>query len=209
MAHSDIALSHSGHAVEGASQPSSTQKSHSVEDQKALKVIRDATKVNGHYYIPIPYKDERAMPNNKSLTKKRREDLGRRLERNHALQKACLESMQALMGKGHAEVPEDQKAGGHGEWCIPHHALINENKKMVHIVLFICAARYQGTPLNDRVSPSPSLINGLLALLLRLRQLPIAVPANIEAMFYQVGMPAKNRGVLRFLWWPEGMSPNH
>ena len=77
-----------------------------MEDQKALKVMRGVTKVNGHYYIPIPYRRERALPNNKSLRKKRRQDLGRKLERNHPLKKACLEGMQAPMGKGHAEVPD-------------------------------------------------------------------------------------------------------
>ena len=98
-------------AVERAPQPSSTQKGHSAEDERALQISRKATKVNGHYYISILFRGEQTLPNNKPLAKKRLENLGMRPEKNHALKNAYLEVMQAMNENGHAEkVPKEQKA---------------------------------------------------------------------------------------------------
>ena len=48
------------------------------------------------------------------------------------------------------------------------------------------------------------LTNSLLGILLRFRQYPGRVSANIEAIFHQVVIPMEDRDVLRYLWWPDG-----
>ena len=48
------------------------------------------------------------------------------------------------------------------------------------------------------------MTNSLVGVLTRFRQEPVAFMANIEAMFYQVLVPADQRDFLRFLWWPDG-----
>lgn len=46
----------------------------------------------------------------------------------------------------------------------------------------------------------PDLTNGLLGVLLRFRQQPIAVMADIQRMFYCFKVKEKHRDYLRFLW---------
>ncbi|XP_071830918.1 uncharacterized protein [Apostichopus japonicus] len=50
----------------------------------------------------------------------------------------------------------------------------------------------------------PDMINKLLPVLLRFRQHSIAVQADIEAMYNQVRIPARDRDALRFLWYING-----
>lgn len=44
----------------------------------------------------------------------------------------------------------------------------------------------------------------LICVLMRFRQETIAIIADVEAMFYQVGIKDGDTNLLRFLWWPEG-----
>lgn len=81
--------------------------------------------------------------------------------------------------------------------------MINPRKSKIRVV-FYCAARYAEAALIDEVLQGPDLTNGLLGVLLRFRQYPTAISADVEAMFHQVKVPTENRDVLRFLWWPEG-----
>ena len=110
----------------------STEKGPSVEDQRAQKIMeRSIQKDGGHYTVAIPFRHEKSLPNNKAMAEKRLEGLGKKLDRNPALRKAYDESMKSLFQKGHAEkVPESYPPVKKGaEWYIPHHPVINPNKK--------------------------------------------------------------------------------
>jgi hypothetical protein len=50
----------------------------------------------------------------------------------------------------------------------------------------------------------PDLANKLIGVLLRFREQPFAITADIEAMFLQIGVQEQHRDVLRFLFWKEG-----
>jgi hypothetical protein len=71
-------------------------------------------------------------------------------------------------------------------------------------VVFDCVATYHGASLNNELLQGPDLTNTLLGVLLRFRQEPVALMADIQSMYYQVMVPEKDRDFLRFLWWPEG-----
>ena len=90
------------------------------------------------------------------------------------------------------------------EWYIPHHPVVNAAKNTRVRIVFDCAAKYEGVALNEKVLQGPDLINGLLGILLRFRQHPVALTADVEAMFLQVKVPPGDRDVLHFLWWAEG-----
>ena len=90
------------------------------------------------------------------------------------------------------------------EWYIPHHPVVNENKKIC--IVFDCAVKRDGVRLNDAVLQGPDLTNGLLGILLRFCQYPAAVSADVEATFHQVKVAKRDRDMLRFLWWPAGDS---
>ncbi len=75
-------------------------------------------------------------------------------------------------------------------------------------IVFDCATRYQGTSLNDHVHQGPDLANKLLVVLLKFRQEPIALNADIESMFDQVRVPSDERDVLLFMWWEDNDPDN-
>ena len=57
--------------------------------------------------------------------------------------------------------------------------------------------------LNSQLLQGPDLTNNLVGVLIRFREEPIAIMADIEGMFHQVRVSPKDCDALRFLWWPE------
>ena len=62
------------------------------------------------------------------------------------------------------------------------------------------ASVFKGNSLNSPLLTGPDLINNLVGLLLRFRENPVAISANIEAMIMQVGIIEKDQPSIRFLW---------
>ena len=69
-------------------------------------------------------------------------------------------------------------------------------------MVFDCAAVYHGTSLNDQLLQGLDLTNSLVGVLLRFRESPVALMADIEAMFHQVRITPNDYDALRYLWWP-------
>lgn len=90
------------------------------------------------------------------------------------------------------------------EWYIllvshnqPHH-LVSHNGK--YRLVFNCSHEYLGQSLNQFLLPGPTLGASLLGVLLRFREHPIAISADIKEMFHQVRLLPEDRPLLRFLW---------
>ena len=86
---------------------------------------------------------------------------------------------------------------------MPHHGVRHPKKHKLRVV-FDCSASFQGTSLNDELIQGPNLTNTLLGVLIRFRQEPVAMMADIEGMFHQVKVTPADKNFLRFLWWPSG-----
>ena len=71
-------------------------------------------------------------------------------------------------------------------------------------IVLDCAATFRGYSLNDKLYRGPDTIAELVGVLLRFREKPVAVVADIADMFMQVKVPVGDRGALRFLWWKNG-----
>nr|XP_055049230.1 uncharacterized protein LOC129434322 isoform X1 [Misgurnus anguillicaudatus] len=165
---------------------------------------RRAVKEKGHFTLPIPFKEcPPQLPNNYAMAKHRLDLLGKRLKKDPTLQQRYVESICDTLQKGYAEEVVDINRNDGHVWYLPHHPVLHPRKPGKVRIVFDCAARYQGTSLNDRVHQGPDLTNKLLSVLLKFRQEPIALNADIESMFYQVRVPPQDRDVLRFLWWEE------
>ena len=161
---------------------------------------------DNRYSLPIPFKKKNPrFPNNKVLAERRLASLGNRLCNNAALRIAYEEGMKDLISKGHAiAVTKEEMIRADGKvWYLPHHPVVNPNKEKPRIV-FDCAAEYRGFSLNNQVFPGPDLTNKLIGVLLKFRLRPVAVMADIEAMFHQVKVEQSDQDVLRFLWWKNG-----
>ena len=100
-------------------------------------------------------------------------------------------------------VPNDELIIEPGRsWYLSHHGVYHRQKNKLRIV-FNCSLKYSGISLNDNLQQGPDLANNMVGVLLRFRQNPIAVVADIEKMFYQVRVGKHHSDLLRFFWIDE------
>lgn len=112
--------------------------------------------------------------------------------------------MENIINKGYAvQVPEHQLSRDDRVFYIPHHGVYHPKKGKLRVV-FDCTASYQERSLNKELLQGPDLTNTLVGVLLRFREEPVALMADIESMFYQVNLPERDADLLRFLCWPTG-----
>ena len=74
-----------------------------------------------------------------------------------------------------------------------------QKQDKIHVV-FDAASLHYGVSLNNQLLQGPDLPNSLVGILLRFRQYPVTLVADIEGMFNQVKVPPENSDALRFLW---------
>ena len=85
-------------------------------------------------------------------------------------------------------------------WYLPHHPVFNENKPGKVRVVFDAASKFKGVSLNSMLHTGPDLANNLIGVLIRFRNFPFTLVADIEGMFHQVRVADKDKDSLRFLW---------
>ena len=84
-----------------------------------------------------------------------------------------------------------------------HHPVVNPNKPGKVSRVLNGASKFHGASLNKSSLVGLDLLENLIFVLLRFRQHKYAVSANIEGMFIQVGVLARDQIFLRFLWWED------
>ena len=177
--------------------------SYSVEDGKVLELWnKEITHDNGHYSLPIPWRDGNpSLPDNRFLAKWRLNSLVNKLDRTNMRERYSQE-INKLVEQGYAEpVPDDEINLRDGSvWYLPHHHVLNDSKPDKVCVVFYCAAKHSDISLNNQCLQGPDLNNKLIAVLLRFRQFRYAIMADVQSMYLQVQIPLKDRNALRFMW---------
>ncbi|XP_053377557.1 uncharacterized protein LOC123564742 [Mercenaria mercenaria] len=179
----------------------------SSEDRRALSIMeRTIEKDGGHYKIGLPWRDENVnLPNNRVLATTRLAYLKRKLQGNEDLYTMYRSTMNDYITNGYATPVTDADVMETGKvWYLSHHPVINPKKPGKVRIVFDCAAKYRGTSLNDNILQGPDFMNSIVGVLIRFREEPVALLADIEAMFHQVKVQDSDRNSLRFLWWPDG-----
>lgn len=179
----------------------------SREDIKFMNIMNNTAElIDGHYCINLPFKVENpSLPLNRCVAEQRLQSLRRKFDKNSTFKTDYVAFLEDMIQSGYAElVPDDQLMDcDENVWYIPHHGVYHPRKNKLRVV-FDCGATYKGTSLNCQLLQGPDLTNSVVGVLLRFRQEPIAVMADIQAMYHQVHVPLQHRNFLRFLWWPHG-----
>lgn len=173
----------------------------SPTDAKVMSLWdKECCVVDNRIMLPIPWKNpNNLLPDNKKLAMSRLLSLKKSL-----LKKGTFDiydkEIQLLLRQNYAE-PVSHPTDGLSVkiWYIPHHCVPKKNGKIR--LVFDCAARSGGVSLNESCHQGPDLNNNLSSVLLRFREYPYAVRADIEAMYNQVLVPPQDRDALRFLWF--------
>ena len=177
----------------------------SSDDKRALQILESSTTHNGNRYQMglLWKKDSPMLPNNFKVAYSQLLSLERRLDKQPELKSRYAATIQTDLDKGYVrEVPkaELQTTRNANQWYLPHHPVINPNKPDKVRRVCNAASKYMGTSLNDELLTGPDILNNLLGILIRFRQHPIAITADVEAMFLQVEVTEEDQRVLRFLW---------
>ena len=143
------------------------------------------------------------LPTNQAVAELRLRHLRRRLHRDFELKQRYTAAINDYIIKGYAKqlTETEENTKGDKTWYLSHHPVVNPHKPGKVRAVFDAASKYRNTSLNDQLLVGPDLINSLVGVLIHYRQEPVALIADIEAMFQQVKARPEDCDALRFLWW--------
>lgn len=106
--------------------------------------------------------------------------------------------MDRLFDNGFAE-PAGEKLSWKKLWYLPHFGVKNANKPGRVRLVFDAAAKVSGVSFNDLLLPGPDLLKNLIGVLMRFRQKPYAIKADMRDMFLKIKIRLEDRDAQRFL----------
>ena len=150
------------------------------------------------------------LPDNYQLALARLNSLLRRIQGNPELIQRYNSIIKDQLKKEIIEEGNDKTEEGCKNYYVPHHAVITPDRKTtkVRIVYDASAKAKKGCKsLNKCLYGGPVTLEDLCGLLLRFRIYKVALTADIEKAFLQVGLQPADRDVTRFLWLKDPTKP--
>ena len=147
--------------------------------------------------------DSIKRPNNYFSSLVQLKSLEKRLAKDGDLREKYTGSIKEDLNKGYViEVQDAHKVENRSDkkWYLPHQPVLNPNKPVKVRLVLKGAAKFHGASLNKSLPTGPDLLQNLVYVLLRFRQHPYAVSADIEGIFLRVGVFPSNQPSPRFLW---------
>uniref|UniRef100_A0A914WAJ3 Peptidase aspartic putative domain-containing protein n=1 Tax=Plectus sambesii TaxID=2011161 RepID=A0A914WAJ3_9BILA len=176
------------------------------DDDIALQQFqKNVCRKQGRYFVRWPWREEQPeLPSNyftcvgrlQSTLKRLREQPEEMLDRYDAI-------MEEQLIKGVIEPVENLEEHGGIVYYLPHHPVLTPNKATtkMRIVYDASAKAMRGAKLlNDWLYRGPLLTSDLCGILLRFHTYHIAIMADVEKAFLQLGLEKKDRDAVHFLW---------
>ena len=159
----------------------------STEERKELKLIEQSGELKDkRWTMSYPWKkDANMLPNNYEQVLKKLECTERRLLKNpdHAESYDIQIKEMEKLGFSRKLEKEELKSYEGPVHYIAHHAVFRPEKKSTPVrIVFNSSANYKGHCLNDYWHKGPDLLNGLFGVILRFRENPVAICADISKM---------------------------
>ena len=158
----------------------------SVEDTLFSEIMERELKKdsNNSWVAPLPFRSpRRRLPDNRAQAASRLCSLRRSLNKKPEMREHFLSFMGKIFENGHAEAAPPLKEGEE-RWYLPTFGVYHPKKPGKIRVVFDSSAKYNGVSLNDVLLTGPDLNNTLLGVLIRFREEPVAITADIEQMFH-------------------------
>ena len=159
--------------------------------------------VDGRYQVTWPWKEENPeLPVNRQLAVGRLRSNVSRMRNKAELLKQYDSIIQDQLDKGIIEKVENTYTDNIKHY-LPHHAVINPHKPTTKLRVVYDAsskAKKEYKSLNECLYRGPVMLKDLCGLLLRFRLHQIAMVADIEKAFLQIGLQSNQRDVTRFIW---------
>ena len=169
------------------------------EDDQVMTLCNQRGKVtDGHIELPIPWNnDAKILPDKRYIPESRLRNLLKLLTKRNLFDRYDVQIKKLLHNRYTESIPHDaiiHKAGVY----LPHRTVINNTEKL-HVILD-CVSQCQGASLNSVCLQGHTLPNRLFDILLKFRQFPHGVMADITAMYNQIQILLEDQDALCFLW---------
>ena len=170
---------------------------------RAHDILENITMHNGKMYgVGMLWaEDNIELPNNYFSALVQLKSLEKRLTKDQTLREKYSNTIKEDLDKGYVvRVKDAQRVESRSEreWYLPHRPVVNPNKPDKVRRKLNGAAKFHGASLNKPLLTGPDLLQNLIYVLLRFRQHPFAVSADIEGMYLQVGVLPCDQPSLRF-----------
>ena len=126
--------------------------------------------------------------------------LNKRLQRKLLLQEKYNKTLLTDLEKNYVKPVEMQDPQPDRIWYLPHNPVEKINKPGKVRRVANAASKLRCQSLNSNLLTGPDLLNNLLGVLMRFREHPVAVLADIEGMFMQIAIHQIDQSALQFLW---------
>ena len=157
----------------------------SQQDLMFLEILENHTtqEPDGTYTMPLPFRKEPELSNNRQQAEKRLEQLGHKLRKDVDYRQSYCNFIDKLIENEHAEEVTCPESDASNIWYIPHFGVKHPRKDKLRVV-FDASAKHGNTSLNDWLLKGPDQMNDLLGILCRFRTGTIAITCDVEQMFY-------------------------
>ncbi|XP_073249615.1 uncharacterized protein [Porites lutea] len=182
------------------------------DDDQALQKFNDTVRFeDGRYQVTWPWKKESpSLPTNYQLALGRLRCLTNRLAKNPERLTKYDAVIQDQLHKGIVEIVPDEESVNTLKHYIPHHEIVTPEKTTTKIrIVFDASAKTKkgSQSLNENLHRGPIILEDLCGLLMRFRINRVALIADVEKAFHQVGLQPEDRDVTRFLWLKDATKP--
>lgn len=182
----------------------SPEKVPSREEREAWRKMEDSMTVeDSQYVVRQPWRDlDPKFPDNLSQAFGHLESARRGFRKNPERFARYAAVMAKHVALDHAEkVPESEVQSQLGRrFYLLHHAVQHPRKDEPRVV-FNASKLCHGQSLNNSISKSPDLLNSLVGVLIRFRERPVAISADIKGFYLAVRIPRQDWDFARFLWF--------
>lgn len=181
-----------------------TEHNENKGDSKAMKVFKETLQfTDGRYYVKWPWKEEQPeLPVNRELALGRLKFCISCLRNKPEMMSQYNSAIQDQLSKGIIEEVKDNKVSELRHY-IPHHAVVTPTKTTTKLrIVYDASAKINNEvkSLNECLYRGPVMLRNLCGMLMKFRLHRIALVADIERAFLQVGLQQSDRNVTRFFW---------
>ena len=170
-------------------------------DQRAVEILNNTVRHTGERYeICLLWREKVTLENNYPVAKAQVQSIDKKLKKDKALKDMYQKTLDTDLEKGYVKSVTFSDTTPDRVWYLPHHPVTNPNKPGKVRRVSNATSTFKGNSLNSNLLTGPDLLNNLVGLLLRFREKPVAITADIEAMFMQVGIIETDQPSMRFLW---------
>ena len=185
---------------------------HQSDDHAASTLFHESVRhVDGRYEVGWPWQPGYELPNNYQLAKGRLATFLHRLRCQPDLLRPYDHVLQQQLSSGIVEVVSPPATNlSHRLHYLPHHPVLSPGSATTKLrIVYDGSAKIHGSnySLNECLYRGPVLLQDLAGILLRFRLHRIAVTADIEKAFLQVGLRTDDRDVTHFLWLKDVITP--